>query len=79
MPRIKQFKDNYIAKDICCYIIGTMKQEGISQEVVASELGCTQQAFSKKLREQRISLKELIIIFRILNTEEEKISELFRR
>jgi predicted XRE-type DNA-binding protein len=78
MPRVKNKSKqiDYKINDTKAYLIGALKQNKIKQASIAEELGITQQGFSYRLREGTLTQKDLLVIFRRLETPDEKIVSL---
>jgi len=78
VPRVSINKKDYIVKDFRRWLIGEIKVQGYKQSEVAEWLGISQQAVSAKLKSGSFSLKELLILFEKLNTEQETIGKLLK-
>lgn len=78
MPRVKELKPDYMAKDIGSNIVGLMFRKGISQTNLARELGITQGGLHYKLFNNSFSYKDLLIIFRQLELTDEEIVRLMK-
>lgn len=78
MPRITSKKKDYKLTDFRRWLIGEIKVQGYKQSEVAEWLGISQQAVSAKLKSGSFSLKELLILFEKLNTEQETIGKLLK-
>ena len=63
---------------LCKYIRGEMVAQNISLEEMGEELNVTRQTMSTRLRTKTFSVKDLLRIFKKLNTSEETISRLMR-
>lgn len=60
------------------YISRTMDEQNISQTEMAEELNMTQQVFSYRLRNERLSIRDLLRIFGKLKTSDADILRLMR-
>lgn len=78
MPRVSIKKTDYMVKDFCKWLVGEMRSEGINQAEVAEWLGISQQAISLKIKNGNFSFKELVIVFKNLNTSPEQIGHLLK-
>ena len=78
MPRVKELKPDYMAKDIGSNIVGLMFRKGISQTKLARELGITQGGLHYKLFNNSFTYKDLLIIFRQLELTDEEIVRLMK-
>lgn len=78
MPRVTINKKKYKASDLSAYIVGELYRKKMSQSELAKEMFVSQQAINKKIREARYSYDDLLTIFEILNTPEEKIIEFMK-
>ena len=73
MPRIAEFKPDYMAKDIGLIIAGLMKRKRISPKEMGSALGISRQAMNYKLCNSAFSYKDIVIIFHELELSEDEI------
>lgn len=78
MPRVLAKKKDYIIQDLSDYIRCEMKRKGISQEAIAHELKIEQPSFSYLLRTGRFSVQQIVVVFSVLGTDEEKIGRLLK-
>jgi len=78
MPRVKELKPDYMAKDIGSNIVGLMFRKKISQTELARELGITQGGLHYKLFNNSFTYKDLLIIFRQLELTDEEIVRLMK-
>ena len=76
MPRISEFKPNYMADDIGLIIAGYMKKKRISPNQLGKVLGISRQAMNYKLYNNSFSYKDIIIIFHELELSSEDILRL---
>lgn len=67
----------YRMTDIRNYILGLMKEKKIRQYRLADAIGVEQPAFSKKLDKCDFNIEELLIIFKILEADQDKVGRLF--
>lgn len=58
------------------YISREMKKRHISQSMMAAELGLKQSAFSKRMDDANFSFSDLLVIFQVLETDEQTKSHL---
>lgn len=72
MPRVSLNKDKYLLDDLCGYIRQQLKTQRIRQQELAQELGITQPALSIKLDKGTFYWREILVIFRVLETPSEK-------
>jgi hypothetical protein len=75
MPRIASRKMDYKKKDLCNFINGRMRMNGIMQEDMAERLGLSsQQSFSYKISHAAFRYEDLLRIFDILElTDDERL------
>ena len=78
MPRIKSKRTNYMVTDFCKWLAGEMFANGYTQNDVAGWMNLTQQCVSYKMKHGSFTLKELLVIFEKLNTDESTISKLLK-
>ena len=78
MPKIFLTKEDALSDRLVMLIYGTMKVKRLTQTYMADKLGITQQAFSKKLKKAQFTHTELITIFDVLETPDEKILSVMR-
>lgn len=78
MPRVKINAKKYALQDMSSYILGEMKVKKIKQSDMAIELGTTQQNLSKKLHNNSLTHGDLLTIFKVLETPDDKIIRLMR-
>lgn len=76
MPRITAKNKEYKISDLSKYISGEMWAQDITQKEMAYHLGITQQGFGYKLSHNNFSYGDLLTIFDVLGTSEEKKVEL---
>ena len=78
MPRVKELKPDYMAKDLGSNIVGLMFRKGIKQTELARELGITQGGLHYKLFNNSFTYKDLLIIFRQLELTDDEIVRLMK-
>lgn len=78
MPRVLLSKKKYKGTDLVAYIVGEMYTRDLSQSDIAKELGITQQAFSYRLKNHLFTYEDLLTLFQILETPNDKILEMMR-
>lgn len=78
MPRLNALKTNYKVNSIGKYIKAYMILADKSQEDVSDELGISQQAYGKKLRNNQFTYEELLTIFQFLGISDEGILDLMK-
>lgn len=78
MPRIRDYKRKYKLSDLSKFIIGEMAGMELTQTDMADALKITQQAFSKKLKNNQFTYSDLLTIFKVLQTTDKKIVELMK-
>lgn len=78
MPRVHLNRKTYKVKDISGWIVGRMYSMNIHQKQMSEELGISQQAFSKKLKNSNFTYSDLLTIIKVLNPEDEEIVKLLR-
>ena len=77
MPRVRSLDPHQVILErLTDSIRGAMRRQNIKQSQMAAELGVTQQAFSRKLRTNSLTGKDLIIIFDFLNINGEEAGNL---
>ena len=78
MPRIKELKSEYMAKDIGLVISGLMKRKRITPKEMGSHLNISRQAMNYKLDHSSFTYKDIIIIFHVLELSEDEILRYIR-
>lgn len=78
MPRVNLLKDKYMAADIGSWIVGQMYRKKKSQRDLAVALGTSQSNVCKKLMHNRFEYRDLLIIFKELETTDEEILRLMK-
>lgn len=78
MPRVTLNKKKYKASDLTKYIRNEMTDMDIEQSYMAEKLGISQPGFSKKLKNNQYTYKDLLIIFHELRTPDEQIARLMK-
>lgn len=74
MPRvINQTKKK---DDMAAWIIGTMKTNHISQEIMADKLNMSRRTFERKVGNLSFDYGDLVTIFRVLGADRDTISRL---
>ena len=63
MPRISEFKPNYMADDIGLIIAGYMKKKRISPKQLGSVLGISRQAMNYKIDNNAFTYRDIVVIF----------------
>ena len=73
MPRVYLTKQDKLNNKLVALIYGAMKVKKIPQRVMADELGISQPAFAKKLKNCQFVFADLTTIFNVLDTQDEEI------
>ena len=73
MPKVFITQEQRQLEHIYNYIKAQCHIKKISQALIASELGITQQAYSYKLRSKTLSLEDFVVIMNILGKNIEAI------
>lgn len=76
MPRIKQYRHNYKANDISSYILVKMRKNKVSQQELGELLHLSRQQTGYKIRNAKLTILELLIVFEKLHLTKEEIGEL---
>lgn len=76
MPRIRQYRDEYLKRDLTDFLANERRHKKITQKQLADELGIQQPRYSSKERKADFKYSELIILFRKLGTDKEQILKL---
>lgn len=76
MPRVSLSKKKYKVSDLSKYIASEMYAQDISQEELAMHLGITQPGLSYKMKNNAFSYGDLLTIFDVFGTPNEKKAEL---
>lgn len=71
MPKVFITQEQRQLEHIYNYIKAQCHIKKISQALIASELGITQQAYSYKLRSKTLSLEDFVVIMNILGKDVE--------
>lgn len=69
MPKIYLIQENRDLNRLYDFIFLEMKKQKVRQKHIAAELGVTQEAVSKMLNDQTLSLKNFTIIMRMLGRD----------
>lgn len=78
MPRIKALRHEYLNKDLSSYISGELWKQDITQGEAAKEIGISQQTLSYRLKHNCLTTKDLIVLFKIIQPEEDTIVRLLK-
>ena len=78
MPKVTLDKTKKTESLIRAYVLGTMRANDISQSDMASELGITQQAFSRKIKNGSLTVADLLRIFERLQPDDSTLLKLMR-
>ena len=78
MPKVTLDKTKKTESLIRAYVLGTMRANDISQSDMASELGITQQAFSHKIKNGKLTVEDLLRIFERLQPDDSTLLKLMR-
>ena len=78
MPKVFITKQDKLNNKLVAYIYGAMKVKKIPQRVMADELGISQPAFAKKLKNCQFTFTDLTTIFNVLDTQDEEILSVMR-
>lgn len=73
MPKVYITKQQQMNNKLVSLIYGTMRVQNIAQRQMATRLGISQQAFSRKLKNAQFTFSDLVIIFEELGTPDEEI------
>lgn len=73
MPKVYITKQEKMNNKLATLIYGTMKVKHITQAMIARELGITQQAFGKKLKNKQFTFADLVTVFEMLEFTDEDI------
>jgi len=69
MPKVYLIQENRDLNKLYDFIFLEMKKQKIRQKHIAAELGVTQEAVSKMLNDQTLSLKAFMVIMRMLGKD----------
>lgn len=76
MPRIRQYADKYAMSDLTAHIVGRMKSAGLTQQMLGSALGMSQQSVSRLLKSpEEIPLGTLRKICKIIDIDQGVVSK----
>lgn len=78
MPRVQALKHEYLIKDLSSYISGALWKADITQGEAAKEIGISQQTLSYRLKNNCLTTRDLIILFKLLDTDPETIVRLLK-
>lgn len=78
MPRVSIKKKDYKVVDFRKWLIGELAEKKIKQKDLAELFRVTQPAISQKIQKCDWNVKELVILFDYLGTEETKIGSLLK-
>ena len=73
MPKVYLTKQDKLNKKLVMLIYGTMKVNGISQQLLADKLGIKQPSLNRKLKKAQFTFQDLITIFEVLGFSDEEI------
>ncbi len=79
MPRVYLSENERLCARLSSWIYGEIKIRGISQKVMATELGISQPAFYKKLKTHSFSYTDFLTIVRVLDPDESELIRLLGR
>ena len=78
MPKVYLTKQDKLNNRLTVLIYGRMKVKCITQTQMGEALGISQQAFSKKLKKSQFTFQELVIIFEMLELQDDEILSVLR-
>lgn len=78
MPRIKQYEEKYMKKDMANYIDMKMHEHRISQAEMGELLGISQPAFNNRLKKCLFTYTDLIRMFKRLESTDDEINKLMK-
>lgn len=78
MPRVYITKQQKLNNRLVMLIYGTMKIKRVTQTQMAKQLGISQQAFAKKLKNCQFTFADITTIFEVLDTPDEDILSVMR-
>ena len=78
MPRAYITTQEKLNNKLVSLIYGTMKVKKVTQTKMADELGISQQAFGKKLKNSQFTFADLTTVFRVLDMPDEDILSVMR-
>ena len=73
MPRVYITKQDQLNTRLVSLIYGTMKVNRMPQRKMAEQLGISQQAFAKKLKNAQFTFSDLTTVFEVLDIPDEEI------
>lgn len=73
MPRVALKKTDYLLSDFSRRINDRMRWEGITQEMIGKELGISQQAAGRRIRQGNFNTVQLMKLFKLLKFPQEEI------
>lgn len=79
MPRVFLSEKDRLSARLSSWVYGEMKCRGISQRVLAEEMGISHQALSKKLKKHSFSFTDLLAIIKVLQPDDKELSRLLGR
>ena len=78
MPKVYLTRQDKLNNKLVALIYGTMKIRHVTQTKMADELGISQQAFGKKLKNSQFTFADLTTVFRVLDMPDEDILSVMR-
>ena len=78
MPRVYITNEDKLNNKLVALIYGSMKVKRMTQSKMADELGISQPAFGKKLRNKQFTFTDLVTIFRVLEIPDDEILSVMR-
>lgn len=72
MPKIKQRKSIYKARDFCKWIEGERVSMNATQQDFADIIGCKRQAYARKIQDADLTLIEVLQFIEKLEPDDEK-------
>lgn len=75
MARIRLDKRSRMKDHLCDLIVGKMKRLHIRQTDIARELGISQVAVGKKIKNRQFTFEDLIVLFEILQFTPDEVGQ----
>lgn len=78
MPKVYLTTEQRRNAKLAAWVYGEMKVQKIPQRVLADKRGCSQQAISDKLRNQRFDFEDFVCFVELFKPDDSEIARLVR-
>lgn len=77
MPKVYISREQRQKAHLAAWLYGNMKTCHVTQEQLAERIGVSQQGLSKKIKEQRFTYSDLLVIFDTFKPDSDEMYRLF--